>query len=60
MIRDVGRASGVTVIDLYTPLSNRKELFPDAVHPNAAGARLMAAAIYPVLTDHAPPLGKSE
>ena len=58
LIRDVARESGVTVIDLYTPLSNRKELFPDTVHPNAAGARLMAATIYRALTDQTPPTGE--
>jgi lysophospholipase L1-like esterase len=57
MIRRVAGESDVTVIDLYTALSDRKELFPDTVHPNAAGARLMAAAVYRALTEHAPPAG---
>ena len=42
MIRRVAKESDVTVIDLYTALSGRKELFPDTVHPNATGARLLA------------------
>ncbi|MGH7954117.1 MAG: GDSL-type esterase/lipase family protein, partial [Limisphaerales bacterium] len=46
MIRRAAAESDVAVIDLYTALSGRKELFPDAVHPNAVGARLLAAAIY--------------
>jgi acyl-CoA thioesterase I len=58
MIRRVARESGVTAIDLYTPLRGRKELFPDTVHPNADGARLMAAAVYQALTDHAPHAGE--
>jgi acyl-CoA thioesterase I len=45
LIRRVAKESDVTVIDLYTALSGRKELFPDTVHPDAAGAKLMAAAI---------------
>ena len=46
MIRRIARQSHVGLIDLYRALSGRKELFPDTVHPNAAGAKLMAAAIY--------------
>jgi len=49
MIRQVAKASDVMVIDLYTGLSGRKELFPDTVHPDAAGAKLMAAAVYRAL-----------
>jgi lysophospholipase L1-like esterase len=58
MIRQVARETGVTVIDLYAPLSDRKEMFPDTVHPDAAGARLVATAVYHALTDHAPPIGE--
>ncbi len=57
LIRRVAGESGVTVIDLYTALSGRKEWFPDTVHPNAAGAGLMAATIHRALTGHAPPAG---
>jgi acyl-CoA thioesterase I len=31
-------------------LAGKKELFPDTVHPNAAGAKLMATTIYQALT----------
>jgi lysophospholipase L1-like esterase len=41
------------VIDLHTALSYRPELFPDQVHPNAEGARLMAQTIYSALTGKA-------
>ena len=57
MIRRVAKESNATVIDLYTALSGRKALFPDTVHPNAAGAKLMAMAVYRVLTEHAPRAG---
>jgi acyl-CoA thioesterase-1 len=57
MIRQAATESDVMVIDLYTALSGRKELFPDTVHPDAAGARLMAAAVSQALTGHAPPNG---
>jgi acyl-CoA thioesterase I len=55
MIHRVASESDVAVIDLYTALSDRKELFPDTVHPNAAGAGLMAAAVYRALTGPAAP-----
>ncbi len=32
-------------IDLYTPLIDRGDLFPDKIHPNAAGAKIMATTI---------------
>jgi len=57
MIRQVARESNVPVIDLYTALSGREELFPDTVHPDAAGARLVATAVYRALTEPAPPAG---
>jgi len=57
MIRRVARESDVSVIDLYTALSGRKELFPDTVHPDAAGAGLMAMTVYRALTGLAPPAG---
>ena len=58
MVQQAAKETDVMVIDLYTALSDRKELFPDTVHPDAAGARLMAAAVYQALTGHASPNGK--
>lgn len=43
MIRTVADETGATVIDLHSALAGKAELFPDTVHPNDAGARLMAA-----------------
>ena len=41
----MARRKGVPVIDLYTALSGKPEMFPDKIHPNAAGARVMAEAV---------------
>jgi lysophospholipase L1-like esterase len=38
------------VIDLYKALSGKKEMFPDTVHPNAAGAGVMAQVIAKAIT----------
>ena len=46
MVRQVAGESHVAVIDLYTALSGRRELFPDTVHPNAVGAGILASAVY--------------
>ncbi|MGJ8639881.1 MAG: GDSL-type esterase/lipase family protein [Opitutaceae bacterium] len=45
----VAEAAKVEIIDLYTALSDHAELFPDKVHPNAEGARLMAETIAPII-----------
>ena len=41
----IARKAGAPVIDLYTPLTGDAALFPDKVHPNAAGAAKMAQII---------------
>ena len=41
----IARKAGAPVIDLYTPLTGDAALFPDKVHPNAAGAAKMAHII---------------
>ena len=43
------------IIDLYKPLSNKPELFPDLIHPNAEGARLIAREVYAALTGNKAP-----
>jgi acyl-CoA thioesterase-1 len=44
-ILKVAQDKRLPIIDLHAGLSNRPELFPDKVHPNAAGAALMAKTI---------------
>jgi lysophospholipase L1-like esterase len=34
------------VIDLYAPFEGKHELFPDGVHPDSKGARIMAEQVY--------------
>ena len=48
------------MIDLYAALSDRKELFPDKVHPNAQGAALIAATVYHALTGKDAPKAASQ
>ena len=45
LIEQIGREKDVPVIDLYTALLDAGHLFPDGIHPNAAGAGVMAETI---------------
>ena len=49
-IRDVligvAKEHGAKIIDLYTPLIDRRELYADGIHPNEAGAAVIAEVIY--------------
>jgi lysophospholipase L1-like esterase len=45
ILQKVAKDKNATIIDLYAPLSGKPELFPDKIHPNAAGAKLMAETI---------------
>ena len=45
LIDAIAEQADVKIIDLYAALSDKAEMFPDTVHPNAAGARVMAETI---------------
>jgi len=44
-VQALARRKGLPLIDLYSVLSGKQEMFPDKIHPNAAGAKLMAEAV---------------
>jgi lysophospholipase L1-like esterase len=46
LIKQVAREKGAMTVDLYTSLSGRPDLFPDGIHPNAAGAALIAKTLH--------------
>jgi lysophospholipase L1-like esterase len=48
-IEQVASALGLPVINVYTPLINHPEYFPDGVHPDSAGAQIIANIIYKVI-----------
>lgn len=50
LVRQVAQDSKAGIIDLNTALAGKKNLFPDTVHPNPAGAKLMAETVYQALT----------
>ena len=49
-IRQVARGSSAQLIDLFTPLHSRPDLFPDALHPNPEGAGILARTVFGALT----------
>jgi lysophospholipase L1-like esterase len=57
-LKKVAEEEKVLTIDLHTALSNHPEYFPDKVHPNSAGYRALAAAVYQSLTGRAADLEK--
>jgi lysophospholipase L1-like esterase len=50
LVRQVAQTDHASIIDLNTALADKSNLFPDTVHPNAEGARLMVVTIYQALT----------
>ncbi|HVU06949.1 MAG TPA: GDSL-type esterase/lipase family protein [Verrucomicrobiae bacterium] len=47
LVQQIAKDTGANIIDLNTPFAGKPELIsPDTVHPNAAGAKLMAKIIY--------------
>ena len=51
VIQKVAKAEKLPVINLYQALSGKPKMFPDKIHPNAAGAEVMAKAIFASLRE---------
>jgi acyl-CoA thioesterase I len=49
LIEKVGKSEGVRIIDLYSAFAGKSHLVPDGVHPNAAGATIIAEEVYKAL-----------
>ncbi len=50
LVHQVARKSDAKVINLYKPFVGKSDLFPDTVHPNSDGAKMMADIVYHALT----------
>ena len=46
MIKKLAKKNKLSVIDLHTAMDEMPELFPDRVHPNEKGAKVMARTVY--------------
>ncbi|MEG1861240.1 MAG: GDSL-type esterase/lipase family protein [Bacteroidaceae bacterium] len=49
-IEQIATSTGLPLLDFYTPLHRRPDLFPDALHPNAEGAGILARTVYGAIT----------
>ena len=49
-IETVAHAAGAELIDFYEPLYRYPWMFPDAVHPDAEGAKILAKTVYQGIT----------
>ncbi len=49
-IQQIAQTYNVGLIDLYTPLHPYPNLFPDALHPDAEGANILAKTVYSNIT----------
>lgn len=45
-LKEIAKSNVLSIIDMYTLLSDKKELFPDTLHPNKEGARQIAQKVY--------------
>ncbi len=50
LVQKIAKEKNLHFIDLYTPMTEMGDMFPDGVHPGAAGAGEMAKVIYEQLT----------
>lgn len=51
LVKQAARESGADTIDLYSPLAGKGDLFPDHLHPNPAGAGIMAETVAQAIED---------
>lgn len=50
VVADVAKQEGLDMIDNHKATNGKREVFPDGVHPNAAGATILAKSVYEGLT----------
>lgn len=49
IVKNVAAQTNTPYIDIYSATKNHPEYFPDGVHPNAAGYKIIAAKVYTAL-----------
>lgn len=50
IIEKIAKDENLELIDLYTPFVGKGKLVPDAIHPNAEGAKLLAGEVFNAIT----------
>lgn len=51
IIKKIAKKNNLPVIDLHTAMDGMPQFFPDNVHPNEAGAKIMAKTVYQSLKE---------
>ena len=51
MIKKVAKKNKLPVIDLHSAMDGKPELFPDKIHPNEEGAKIMAKTVYEAIKE---------
>jgi len=46
LVKQIAKEENAFIIDLNTPLLSHPEYFPDKIHPNAAGAKVLADLVF--------------
>ena len=49
LIREVAQEENLPLVDLNTPMQGKKQYFPDTIHPNEEGQKLIAQTIFDVI-----------
>jgi acyl-CoA thioesterase-1 len=52
LVRTIATDAGAPLVEVFTALSGKSELFPDTVHPNAAGAELIAETVFAAIEEN--------
>lgn len=52
IIDRVAEKMGIQTIDIFSALTNHPELFPDGLHPNADGAKIIAEKVYDTILEN--------
>ena len=51
ILDSIGKANGAIIVDFHTPLEDSIQLFPDKLHPNAQGHKIMADILMEMVND---------
>ena len=49
-IKEIANEQNLEVIDIYSAMKGKANLFPDKLHPNAGGLKLLASEVFKVMT----------
>lgn len=49
MVKKLAKKNKLQLIDLHLATSDKEELFPDKIHPNEQGAKIMASTVFQVI-----------